>query len=283
MTAPFDAVALRYVHDTRTGEFLNIGVVLLAPQAGFAGCRLLDSWTRITAAFPEADVVAIRRAMKAIERVVAEWSATKDELQLWKPIATATKLVGRAIVGDDASLQLSEPLSGITKNAQRTLVELFELYAGKQQSTERRPTRDDNDVWQQFAPMLDEPVLRRVQREHKVQAQHLELVFDNSWKNGRWNVLQPLSFDLNEPKAIVTKATKWLGSIVGVKSAIEDTGVYFLVGLPSRESSHAVRTAANDAVALLTESLKQSAEVFTEDNRDKLASKIISDVTNHRE
>jgi hypothetical protein len=33
---PYTYTVLRYVHDTGTGEFANVGVVLNAPSAGYA-------------------------------------------------------------------------------------------------------------------------------------------------------------------------------------------------------------------------------------------------------
>ena len=58
---PMQAVAVRYVHDAGSGECLNLGVVLLCPDRGFAGARFLPSWTRISGAFRDADHVHLRR------------------------------------------------------------------------------------------------------------------------------------------------------------------------------------------------------------------------------
>jgi hypothetical protein len=40
------AVAVRFVADTRTDEFLNIGVVLFCPARQYAGAKFLASWAR---------------------------------------------------------------------------------------------------------------------------------------------------------------------------------------------------------------------------------------------
>ena len=67
MKQPFQAVAVRYVHDVLTGEFLNIGVVLLCPAAPFAGARFISQWSRVTATFPNAELPHVRRLAAAIQ------------------------------------------------------------------------------------------------------------------------------------------------------------------------------------------------------------------------
>lgn len=72
MKHPFQAVAVRYVHDVLTGEFLNIGVVLLCPERGFAGARFLTQWSRVSAAFPNAELPLLRRIAVEIESACAQ-------------------------------------------------------------------------------------------------------------------------------------------------------------------------------------------------------------------
>lgn len=47
---------LRYVHDTSAEEFLNLGVVVLAPVQGFLKFRFLDRWERVQHCFPDANI-----------------------------------------------------------------------------------------------------------------------------------------------------------------------------------------------------------------------------------
>jgi hypothetical protein len=279
---PFEAVSIRYVHDGRNGEFLNIGVVLFAPTAPFAGVRFLQSWSRITAAFPGAEIVLLRRIAKAFEKWMAEWSATIGQLPL-EPLRGVAALVAEVLHADDSSIQVSPTISGVTSDPQRTLAELFEVYAARQQTDEaRRPSRDDGDVWKQFAQLLNEPALvRRLQQRHVLRARHYEFTFDNAWKNGRWNVAQPLSLDLVDPRSIREKATSWSGRVLTLRPSEADTNVYFLVGMPGKDATKEVREAAADALAILGENLKREAEVLTEDQGQSLAAKIVTDLSAH--
>jgi hypothetical protein len=276
---PFEAVAVRYVHDVRTEEFLNIGVILLSAKHPFAGARFLPQWGRVTAAFPGADHVLLRRIARAFERRCAEWSADANGQQPLQPITEIGALLRSVMLPDDASVQLSPVISGITADPERTLAELFTVYAGAALPKEDRASRDDGDVWRDFAARrLPSTLLLKKLQRHVLRAPHYELPFDNAWKNGMWNVAQPVSLDLLDPRAIRDKATSWTGKLHTIKPHELDTNVYLLVGMPPKDSPAPVREAANDALAILEGNVSREAKVLTEDNSEKLAKKIAEDL-----
>ena len=279
---PFEAVAVRYVHDVRTEEFLNIGVVVLCAKHRFAGARFLPQWGRVTAAFPGADYVLLRRIARAFERRCAEWSAGANGQQSLQPVTDIGSLLRSVMLPDDASVQLSQSISGVTADPERTLAELFTVYAGSALPKEERASRDDGDVWRDFAArrLTNTSLLKKLQR-HVLHAPHYELPFDNAWKNGTWNVAQPVSFDLLDPRAIRDKATSWTGKLLTVKPHELDTNVYLLVGMPANDSPASVREAANDALAILEGNVSREAKVLTEDDGEKLAKKIAEDLAAH--
>jgi hypothetical protein len=134
-------------------------------------------------------------------------------------------------------------------------------------------------VWRDFAArqLTNTSLLKKLQR-HVLHAHHYELPFDNAWQNGTWNVAQPVSFDLLDPRAIRDKATSRTGKLLTVKPHELDTNVYSLVGMPPKDSPAPAREAANDALAILESNLSREAKVLTEDNDEKLAKKIAEDL-----
>jgi hypothetical protein len=278
---PFQAVVVRYVHDVSVDEFLNVGLVLFAPNARFVEATWLETWTRITHAFPGAKPALLRRVTRAIDDTLARWVAEQNELAL-TPVTNLSSLLGRALAGDDASIAFSSPISGVTSDPRRSLHEFFELYVGKQlRSDLKRPTRDDREVWSQFAAQLETSVLSRLE-SRVVTGAHLQVEFEQAWKNGVWNLLKPLSFDLNDCDAIEDKATTWVGRVTALRPQLEDNQVVFLVGMPGPTASPEVKTAARDGAALLRETLARSAQVVDEDDQRELARKIASDL-NHEQ
>lgn len=127
MKSQCEAVAVRYVADVGTGEFLNIGVVLVCPEQYFARARFVSTWDRVTGAFPAADPVHLQAIADVIERTCEAWMGRAR--QLGKP-ESLEALLESAIHIDDAGIKFSPPISGVTADPARLLNELFARYAG---------------------------------------------------------------------------------------------------------------------------------------------------------
>jgi Protein of unknown function (DUF3037) len=72
---PYTYTVLRYVHDVNTGEFVNVGVVVHAPDARFVGAKLRHTHGRLSAMFPDLDRDAFRSSMRVIERALKSVAA----------------------------------------------------------------------------------------------------------------------------------------------------------------------------------------------------------------
>jgi hypothetical protein len=280
---PCQAVVIRYVHDVLTGEALNIGLVLMCPAHNFVQTLFVNSWARITAAFPGADLVVLRRVEDAVQRAVVAWSVPPKKSLLTPPprVEDVRKFAESVIPPEDAAIQVGPVVSGITANPERTTRELFHRYVGRYAEPYRRVSREDADVWQTFAKKLPDPaVLTRIE-PRTLRVAHMEQRFEHAWKNGRWNVAQPLSLDLVEPRSIKDKAMSWVGRIKVLRPSEQDTDVFLLIGLPGRGGRLDVQAAASDALAVLADSLAGEAKVVIEEQSDPMAEKIVRDLKEH--
>jgi hypothetical protein len=279
---PCQAISVRYVHDVRTGEFLNIGVVLMSPGNDFVGAQFITHWARVTGAFPDAEPVHLRRIVRAIMHACDAWlAATSQQLQLTRVNDIETFLRTVIEFDGDASIRFSPIISGVTANPKGTLDELFYLYAGRHAEPEPRQSREDADVWRSFIVKLAKPEIVLHLRPHVLSVPHYSLSFEHSWMNGQWNATQPLSLDMLDPNRIREKATQWTGRLMTVRPSTLDTNVCLLVGMPPPETPRLVRIAADDALAILEDNLRGEAWVLTEDHEDELAEKMIADITAH--
>ncbi len=71
--------------------------------------------------------------------------------------------------------------------------------------------------------------------EHEVVAPHAAHVFSHAWKNGVWNVYQPLSFDLKRGENIRNKAYHWESLTRFLSESQERPKIHILLGAPSSE------------------------------------------------
>jgi len=281
MKHPCQAVVIRLAPDPSSGEVLNIGVVLHAPEHRFLRARFAGSWKRLTEAFPGADAVHLRRVATAISNACD--AGYSSQLALDPPPTDVTEAVRRIVPDDDASLLLSRPLSGLTDDPERTLGELFDRYVVYGQTGEKKTSRGDSDVWRTVASALRERgVLSRLQA-HVVRGKHYEESFEHSWKNGHWHVARPLSLDLLDGSDILQKAAGYTGRIRSLDPVKQDTTVVLIVGLPSPSAPSNLREAADRGLGILREQLADEdiAEVLVESDASRLAERIADDLNEH--
>lgn len=280
---PCQAIVVRYCPDPTSGELLNVGVVLISAGHRFMGARFLDSWSRVTQTFPEADRVQLRRIASAVERSCERHYSGK-QLRLEEPTGAIDAAFDAAVPRMDASIMRSLPITGITANAERTLSELFERYVAVRDPAEKRIARDDNAVWRGVSEHLKaKNVLDRLQ-PRTIQGPHnFKVHFEHAWQNGHWNVARALSFDLLEADAIANKAANWSGRIFALASG-RDVGVHLLVGMPPSDAPAEIRAAADDAVAILRDQLEPDdrAEIVPESEAGAFAERVAKDIEEHQ-
>ena len=67
MKTAYTYTVLRYVHDTATGEFVNVGVALYAPDANFVRALCRTTYGRLTKVFPGMDGEVFKTLMRYIQ------------------------------------------------------------------------------------------------------------------------------------------------------------------------------------------------------------------------
>jgi hypothetical protein len=274
-----EAIVVRYIHDLATEEFVNVGVLLFAPSVGFSGARFLPSWVRVTAMFPDADHVHLKRLATTIETKLQTWTAqTRSELPFFEAKSLRAALP-EILGGDELGFRPSaSAIRGLTSAPEQTLTELFDRYVGKFITQAEVVTRDDHDVWRAFAQNFPDPSFNYVFQPVHVRGPHLEHEFSHGWKNGVWNAAQPLSFDLVDPSRIRDKATAWVGRVLSLHVAEQNVRLSFLLGMPGEARPKEVRRAARDAKAILEDGLND-VDLWDEGKSKKLIDKIARDTT----
>ena len=127
MKIAYSFVALRYVHDIMTGEFINIGVALYAPESRFIGGLCNTRYGRLSKMFGDIDGDYFRSLMRHIKSRFNEiGTKLRDELPLYGYPADILEIAKSILPIDDSSLQWSEVGGGQTEDPAKTLEYLFE-------------------------------------------------------------------------------------------------------------------------------------------------------------
>jgi len=233
MNTPYTYTILRYVHDTMTGEFVNVGVALFAPERKYAGALCRTTYGRLANTFPGMDGEAFKRMMRFIQSRFEEiGERLHSELPLDAIPQTVLEFAHQVLPADDSSLQWSPMGSGLTADASRTLEGLYDRMVQTYDERKPRETRSDDDVWREYKRELEARQVLKYLKPKKIAVQDDEIEFSYAWKNGLWHCLEPISLDLSQAGSIREKAHRWLGQIMSVKDAPEEFKVYLLLGEP---------------------------------------------------
>jgi hypothetical protein len=272
----YSYVVLRYVHDVLTGEFVNIGLLMLAPSNGEAFARTRQTIGRIRTTFPDLDRHAFLTAMREVR---GAFSRIRRRQKGFLPFeGDVVALAHQLAPADDSSLQWSPVGVGISRNHQKTFDRLYERFVARYdiRSSHRRT---DDDVWR---PVLEKLVERHLEsRLHSavVVGAIDDIVFEHAWRNGKLHVYEPVSFDLANADSIKTKAREWLGhlSAVAAEGAAEPFRAHFIVGGPSDAK---LNNAYKKAVTILRHAPNEP-EVFEEAQLDELIDAMEDEVRAH--
>ncbi|MGD0231871.1 MAG: DUF3037 domain-containing protein [Syntrophorhabdales bacterium] len=234
MKTAYSFVVLRYVHDVMTGEFVNVGVALYAPEAGYIGGLCNTRYGRVNSMFHEIDGEYFRGLMRYIqERFEDLGYRLRTELPMFEAPADILTIAKSILPTDDSSLQWSDPGGGQTENPAKALKDIFERFVARYDVRLQQQTRDDSEVWRVFKTELEvKHVLSRLQPK-RIVSNNYDYEFQHSWKNQDWHVYEPVSFDLQEADSILDKANRWLGRITTLRDSPDKFKLHMLLGEPS--------------------------------------------------
>jgi len=268
---------LRYVHDPTSGEFVNVGVVLYAPEARYLSALCRTTYSRLNKTFPGMNAEHFKSLMRYIQaRLEEQGERVSGELPLARP-SNVLEFAQAILPRDDSSLQWSQAGSGRTDDPSRALEQLFDRMVLRYEERQAATVRSDEDVWRHFRRNLEERQVLEHFQPRKIEVQDDEFEFQHAWKNGIWHCLEPLSFDLAGADSIREKAHRWLGQMASLQGSADQFKVYLLVGAPQHEE---LRPAFSNAISILRK-IPGEKEIISEQDAPALAARIADEVALH--
>lgn len=236
MKIPYSFSVLRYVHDIVTGEFVNVGVVLYAPKARFLSAICTSRYGRLSKMFTDVNGEHFKQVSRYIQaRLEEEGERLVSELPFDKLPSSVVEFSAKALPIDDSSMQFGPEGYGVTDNPQESLEHIYTRNVEKYYEKVERPSRSDEDVWKIYKKPLEEKRILASLVPHQIIGNNYDYEFKYCWKNERWHIHEPVSFDLIEPSYITDKANHWLGRITSLHYGGEPFKLNILIGSPRDE------------------------------------------------
>jgi Protein of unknown function (DUF3037) len=233
---PYSYVVLRYMHDVLTGEFVNVGLVMVAATEEKFLAKTRKTIGRIKHVFPDLDRDSFVDAMKAFDRGVRTVRRYVSSEGLFSDQKNAATYARQILPSDDSSLQWSPVGSGLSGNTDETFDRLFERFVGRYDTSSPKRKSDD-DVWKPVRDMLTARGVDVEFQKKMVTGKADSIEFSRAWKNGSWHAYEPLSFDLADADGIKDKARKWRGHLAAVAEGVtDDIQLHLLIGSPENRS-----------------------------------------------
>ena len=261
---------LRYVHDTLTGEFVNVGVVIYCEKEKWISAQCRNTYARVSAVFPNLNSSHFRKMMKFLQGEFCKANNTLNTELQFSEVSSLRTLLHKVLPKDDSSLQWSPISAGLSVNLESELSTLFDRYVSHYDAKVARDRRTEQDIWKDFKKTLEAFNLAEDFKPKRISVKDDEIEFQHSWKNGIWHCIEPISFDLSDSDYFKDKAHRWLGQLSSIQDSTDAFKVYLLVSPPSEPE---LQPAFNKALSILKKIPVQS-EIYLEHDAYILAEEI---------
>ncbi len=280
MKIPYSFSVLRYIHDIVTGEFINVGVVLYAPKAKFLSAICTSRYGRLSKMFSNISGDHYRQVARYIQaRLEEEGERLASELPFDKMPKSVMDFTVRVLPIDDSSLQFSPEGYGLTENPHETLEQIYSRYVEKYYEKTEKHSRGDEDIWKVYKRHLEEKRILGNLKPHQIIGTNYDYEFKYCWKNEKWHIHEPVSFDLLEANFITDKANGWLGRITSLVDGGEPFKLNVLIGSPQDERLKSAFIKAQN----IMHRMPCQHEFIREDEAEHFAENLKKEIESHKE
>ncbi|MCL4506676.1 MAG: DUF3037 domain-containing protein [Chloroflexi bacterium] len=235
---PLQYAVLRFAHDIVTDEFLNIGLALYSQSVRYFKVRILTRYQRITSTFPTADGESYRRYAYHLQADFDEVARdiARGQISFLEELPNDISIILKGVlIPDDSEIRFTPPYIGSATNLDVMFEYLYERLVERYIDHQNTGSRSDDDVWQVYKlPLHNASVLARLQ-PISIPTPYETFEFQHAVRNGVWNLLQPISFDVANPGTISNKAKTWFGAVQILKEASVPHKLFMLLGKPHRD------------------------------------------------
>ncbi len=264
---------VRFLPYAETGEFANVGVVLMCPQTGYFNFKLLNRVRRISAFFEELETSIFRNARKSfaaeLARVRAVMVATRVT-DLEQPTPTNkilfNHLFAEIVRPREAMIRFDDPRVVLTSDPDEKLAELYEHYVERNFATKQYQERL---IERQVHQALRQADLMKLYAPEVVgnAAYHVRFPLVKMVDDEAVRVIKPLHLAHEDPTQLYDHGWEWLGKIRKLnREKLLPSAVLFAVDIPNKDDSE--RTAAFKEI--MSELKNENVKVISYENTTDL-------------
>lgn len=214
---------LRYVHDVRTEEFLNVGVLFQSPEAGLLKFRRIEKTGRLSGAFPGIEPQSV---IQSLAKMADEFGRIAELAR-----ESAIEDLRHAVLPkDDSSFQWAPTAGGVSDALDDALESVFQRHIGRYERKYTKRIRHDYDVWETMRAELEKRHVLAHLHTSKISTPLRSYEFQHSWQNHQLHAIKPLSLDGLNGDEIADKASRYVGVMRDLQRSSEQFQLHLIVG-----------------------------------------------------
>lgn len=267
---------LRYRHDFFTQEFVNVGIVIFNREEKILKVEILKKYSRISDFFANADGKYLKEKLKEVENAIQLTQKKILNPELFdNNIQDLEKITENILPKDDGSFYFSEVQIYLDIDITPALEDIFNKYILSHLAESSSYNTDEkvwNDIYQNY---FDKYEITPKLMTHTIKTQNDEFKFEHAFKNGIWNIYEPISFNLQDTQNIKNKVYKWVGKIAELSNISEEVSLNFLSDMPKKDDlQQFIKSKLNNDTQKSLLHIKiingQNIETFIKEEKEKI-------------
>lgn len=201
----------RFMPFVETGEFANVGIVLMCPEIGYFNFQLLNKVRRITAFFNPLDASIYRGAKNDLRDELLRLKAQMESTQ--QSGNTAKYMFQELVRPREVMLRFDDPRVVLTNNPEKKLDDLFNYYVERDFVT---PDYIEQRLEKRMRGLLIEASVRELYHEARVEHGAFHARFPFAHKNQAGSIvkaIKPIHLAHKDPALAYEHGWSWVGKI----------------------------------------------------------------------
>lgn len=272
MKHPFLFTTIRYIHDSVTQEFANVGIVVFSKNERYLKVKTRSTYRRLSQFFLGMKGRHFVRMMKDIQRGIQ----TIQNDNLYLSHLAFEQIMQKVLPKDDSALQWNSKFgSGVSVDLDQTLERLFARHIIHYDEVCKKERRNDHAVWQSFCNDLVKQNFLEYLEEIPVETKYEKKLFKYTLKKGKTiHCFDPISFDLADASSVLDKAHKLIGSCMTIAKYKPEIRRYLLIGPPEKE----LRDVFFNTMEMCQSLIPQNCTLILEDQKSDFL-RVVNDIS----
>ncbi|UUC47287.1 DUF3037 domain-containing protein [Flavobacterium cerinum] len=221
---------LKYKHSPYLDESINIGVLIYFEESKKFVFKYSKALNRIKSIYCDVPEKTIKEYIRQISKYLDGYRSEDTIFNSSEGLNLKSFISANILPDDSTVIQFcnfkTEPTRGLNEELiEKIILEKEFIDDIKGNLNQQQEPKIISHLYTELKKYGLENVAfkNRYKKDFNIQTNTGNFHFDFAWKNGVWNLVKPVGFDLKTPEGIIQKARNNLGEFTDFKSEVSET------------------------------------------------------------